>query len=91
MPRLTILIAVILATATVAQATIIHVPADQPTIQTGVNAASTGDTVLVADGTYAGDGNHDIDLGGKAILVARLLVPQRRGQSMHCRGLHGNQ
>jgi len=34
-------------------ATIIHVPADQPTIQAGINAASNGDAVLAAPGTYA--------------------------------------
>ena len=32
--------------------TIIHVPGDYATIQLGLNAASTGDTVLVASGTY---------------------------------------
>ncbi|MFH1688430.1 MAG: NosD domain-containing protein [bacterium] len=33
-------------------ATIVSVPADQPTVQAGINAASTGDTVLIAIGTY---------------------------------------
>lgn len=30
----------------------IHVPADQPTIREGIDAAATGDTVLVDDGEY---------------------------------------
>jgi hypothetical protein len=33
-------------------ATTIHVPGEQPTIQAGLNAASVGDTVLVAPDTY---------------------------------------
>ena len=32
-------------------ATTIHVPADQPTIQAGLDAASAGDSVMVACGT----------------------------------------
>jgi hypothetical protein len=50
--------------ATLAQQTI-HVPADRPTIQAGVNAANNGDTVLVSPGTY----NENIDFLGKAITV----------------------
>jgi hypothetical protein len=35
-----------------AQAAIIHVPGDQPTIQAGIDAAVPGDVVLVAPGSY---------------------------------------
>jgi hypothetical protein len=45
---------------------IIYVPADQPTIQDGINAAHDGDTVLVADSTYY----ENINFRGKAITVA---------------------
>lgn len=48
-----------------AAAAVIHVPADQPTIQAAINAASSGDTVLVAPGTY----NENINFLGKAITI----------------------
>ena len=38
-------------------------------IQSGIDAATTGDEVVVADGTYTGDGNRDIEFLGKAITV----------------------
>ena len=43
--------------------------ADFATIQEGIDAAVGGDEVVVADGTYTGDGNRDIDFKGKAITV----------------------
>jgi len=49
---------------------IIHVPNDHPTIQDGINAASDGDTVLVAENRYF----ENIRFMGKAITVASEFV-----------------
>jgi parallel beta-helix repeat protein len=44
--------------------------ADFNNIQAAINDSNDGDTILVADGIYTGDGNRDIDFGGRAITVS---------------------
>jgi len=60
-----IIVVTVLAFPAFVHATTIHVPADQPTIQDGIDAAGNRDTVLVAPGTYV----ENIDFLGKAITV----------------------
>ena len=55
--------------ATSENSQIIHVPGDYPTIQAGIDAASSGNTVLVDEGTYY----ENINFKGKAITVASLF------------------
>jgi hypothetical protein len=60
-----------LLTAASLLAQIIHIPGDYPTIQAGINAATAGDTVLVAEGTYYEQINF---LGKKPLMVASQFL-----------------
>ncbi|MDP8202583.1 MAG: right-handed parallel beta-helix repeat-containing protein [Candidatus Tenebribacter burtonii] len=51
-------------------ATIINIPADQPTIQIGINVSVNTDTVLVQPGTYV----ENINYNGKLITVVSLFL-----------------
>ncbi len=57
--------------ASFSRGTIIHVPGDFPTIQAAIDASLTGDTILVASGTYT----ENIDYLSKDITVTSELGP----------------
>jgi parallel beta-helix repeat protein len=52
-----------------ARAATLHVPSQYPTIQAAINAAVPGDEVVIADGTYTGPENKNLDFGLKVITV----------------------
>jgi hypothetical protein len=65
----------------------LKVPADYPTIQAAVDAAVSGDTVLLADGVYTGSGNCEVVVA-KSISVVSENGPDNtdcndRNKSVH--------
>jgi hypothetical protein len=54
----------------------LRVPEVYDTIQAAIDAAVDGDVVLVADGTYTGSRNRDLDFRGKAITVRSEHGPE---------------
>ncbi len=74
MRPITRLLAVLLVYAVPSPATadIIHVPGDYPTIQLAIDAATDGDEIIVAPGTY----NETVDFSGKAITLRSSDGPE---------------
>lgn len=69
-------LSLILCSATAFGATI-HVPADYQTIQAAIDASLDGDTVLVADGRYKGEGNKNLDFKGKELTLQSENGPKK--------------
>jgi hypothetical protein len=47
----------------------LHVPAEYATIQEAVDSAESGDTILIAPGTYTGEGNRNMNIHNNAVIL----------------------
>lgn len=65
--------------ASASHAATIHVPADQPTIQAGIDAASAGDTVMIRCGTYTWTGEGTGTSEGLLRLKSRVHLTSETG------------
>jgi hypothetical protein len=80
MPRIVPLAFMTVTFCTSGYSRTIHVDPNDPavfaTIQAAIDDANDGDTVLVAPGTYSGDGNRDIFVLEKAITIRSESGPR---------------
>jgi parallel beta-helix repeat protein/predicted outer membrane repeat protein len=66
------LVFILFSLASLAPATTHLTPDEYATIQAAIDDCNDGDVVIVAPGTYTGDGNRDISFKGKAITVQSI-------------------
>jgi len=72
-----LLIAVLAFVCDSANAATRYVPSQYESIQAAIDACNNGDVVVVAPGTYTGDGNRDVDFKGKSITVRGKNGPEK--------------
>lgn len=75
-----------LALAGSVQALTIQVPGDQPTIQAAVDVAADGDTIVLAAGVYGGEGNRDVSVIQKHLVI---VGGEPGGATIDCSGSAG--
>lgn len=81
---LTILMSAIIYAA--AQARVVIIPSDYPTIQDGINSCSDGDTVLVKPGIYY----ENINFNGHNIAVASFFLTSGNPEYIQCTIIDGD-
>ena len=98
-PQKTLLPLAFLACSTLSLGATRSVPSQYTAIQAAIDDCNDGDVVIVAPGTYTGDGNRDISFEGKAItvrstepndpnIVARTVIDCRGTQTNPHRAFH---
>jgi len=67
--RTLVVTAVLVLSITSSFAATHNIPSDFTTIQSAVDASTSGDTILVASSFLGGAGNRDIDFGGRNLML----------------------